>query len=91
MKIERQTITVRDAAKIIGCSHVLLYSEIKKGNFTQVIRIGRRIVVPIAALERYLANAGSKPEESDEDKAMRLLKDLKCPDELPSGMKPRSS
>jgi excisionase family DNA binding protein len=59
MKIERQTITVREAAKIIGCSHVLLYAEIKKGNFTQVIRIGRRLVVPMAALEKYLANAGA--------------------------------
>lgn len=59
MNIERQTVTVRQAAKIIGISHVLLYSEIKKGEFTQIIRIGRRIVVPIAALEKYLANAGA--------------------------------
>ena len=60
MNIERQTVTVREAARIIGLSHVALYSAIKKGEFTQVIRIGRRIVVPIAALEKYLANAGSR-------------------------------
>lgn len=59
MNIERKTVTVREAAKIIGCSHVLLYSEIRKGNFNQIIRIGHRIVVPISALEKFLENAGS--------------------------------
>lgn len=59
MNIERRTVTVREAAKIIGCSHVLLYSEIKKGNFKQIIRIGHRIVVPISALEKILENPGA--------------------------------
>jgi predicted DNA-binding transcriptional regulator AlpA len=60
MNVERQTVTVREAAKIIGLSHVALYAAIKSGKFTQVIRIGRRIVVPVAALDKLLANAGSK-------------------------------
>ena len=58
MDIERRTVTVREAARIIGVSHVSLYKEIREGKFNQIIRIGRRIVVPIAALEKYLAGAG---------------------------------
>lgn len=54
----RLTVTVDEAAEKIGVSRVSLYNAIKRGEFP-VIRIGRRIVVPIAALERYLANAGS--------------------------------
>lgn len=55
---ERLTVTVREAAKRIGVSHVSLYNAIERGEFP-ALRIGRRIVVPIAALEKYLASAGS--------------------------------
>lgn len=56
---ERLTVTVKEAAKALGCSHVSLYAAIKKGEFTQIIRIGHRIVIPVAALEKLLSTAGS--------------------------------
>ena len=57
---ERLTVTVREAAKMIGVSHVSLFAAINRGEFTQVIRIGRRILIPKAALEKLLASAGSR-------------------------------
>ena len=57
---ERLTVTVREAAKMIGVSHVSLFNAINRGEFTQVIRIGRRILIPRASLEKLLTNAGSK-------------------------------
>ncbi len=59
VKDERLTVTVREAAKMIGVSHVSLFNAINRGEFTQVIRIGRRILIPRAALDKLLTNAGS--------------------------------
>jgi excisionase family DNA binding protein len=57
---ERLTVTVDEAADAIGVSRVSLYNAINRGEFTSVIRIGRRILIPKAALEKLLATAGSK-------------------------------
>jgi hypothetical protein len=58
---ERQTMSVRSAAKIIGISHVSLFKAINNGTFKAYIRIGHRVFVPKVALEKYLENAGSQP------------------------------
>lgn len=55
---ERLTVTVDEAAEKIGVSRVSLYNAINRGEFTQIIRVGRRILIPKAALEKMLANAG---------------------------------
>jgi len=57
---KKLTVTVREAAKIIGVSHVSLYTAIASGEFTCVIRIGRRILIPKASLETMLASAGKE-------------------------------
>ena len=54
---ERLTVTVDEAADAIGVSRVSLYNAINRGEFTTVIRIGRRILIPKAALEKMLENA----------------------------------
>jgi len=59
---ERLTVTVDEAADAIGVSRVSLYNAINRGEFTQVIRIGRRILIPRAALSKLLAEAGTVKE-----------------------------
>jgi len=54
-KAERLTVTVDEAACAIGVSRVSLYNAINRGEFTSVIRIGRRILIPRAALEKMLS------------------------------------
>jgi excisionase family DNA binding protein len=51
---ERRAITVSEAASILGISRGSAY-EAAKRNEIPTIRIGRRLLVPLAALERMLA------------------------------------
>jgi len=54
MKTERLTLTVDEAAKILGIGRQLAYNRVKTGEIP-AIKIGRRLVVPRAALEKLLA------------------------------------
>ena len=61
MEEERLTLTVEEAAEALGISRPTAYEAIQTGEIPH-IRIGRRILVPRAALEKLLANAGEKVE-----------------------------
>ena len=50
-RLERQTYTVEEAAKILGISRTLAY---RKG-VLPTVRIAGRLLVPIQAVERMLA------------------------------------
>jgi excisionase family DNA binding protein len=54
----RATITVEAAAKILGIGRNQAYAAAARGEIP-VIRIGKRLLAPIAALER-LVNGGAK-------------------------------
>lgn len=54
-KLEEPAISVIDAAKILGLSRSGAYRAVKEGNFpVQVIRVGRRLIVPTSPLRRLL-------------------------------------
>ena len=57
MEREKLTVNVSEAAKAMGISRVSLYNVINRGEFRQVIRIGRRILIPKQALDNLLKNA----------------------------------
>ena len=51
----RATMTVPEAAKILGISRGLAYELIAAGRFpAPIIRAGRRILVPAAGIDRQL-------------------------------------
>ncbi len=53
--MDRQTVTVEEAAKALGCSRTAAYDLIRRGEFPVVtIKLGRRIVVPAKPLQRLL-------------------------------------
>jgi excisionase family DNA binding protein len=54
--IERQTLTIPEVAKMLGLSRNKTYEAAKRGDIT-TIKIGKRILVPVAALERKLQKA----------------------------------
>ena len=58
-ELRRKTITVRQTAKVMGISYNLALEACKRGDLPH-LRIGRRIVVPIDALDRFLAAAADK-------------------------------
>lgn len=57
MNGERLTYTVEEAAEKLGISRPVAYQAVNRGDIP-VIRIGRRILVPVAALEKLLNSAG---------------------------------
>ncbi len=50
------TVTVSEAALIVGIGRMAAYEAVRRGDIPS-LRIGRRIVVPRAALERMLGAA----------------------------------
>jgi excisionase family DNA binding protein len=52
--VERKTLTVEEAARLIGIGRSAAYTACRTGEIP-TIKIGRRLVVPVAALERMLA------------------------------------
>ncbi len=55
--VERRTLTVEEAAKALGIGRNSAYEAVKRGEIPS-ITIGRRLVVPAAALERMLSGEG---------------------------------
>lgn len=53
MEIVRWTMTVDEAAKCLGVSRTLAYEMVHRGELPS-LKLGRRIVVPVPALERML-------------------------------------
>lgn len=52
-------ITVEEAAALLKVSRPSAYQAVQRGEIP-VIRIGRRILVPVVALEKLLESAGNK-------------------------------
>ena len=59
MSIEKLTVTVEEAARLLGIGRNSAYEAVRRGELP-VIRLGRRYLVPRAALERMLAEATSR-------------------------------
>lgn len=57
----RLTLTVEEAAALIGISRAFAYEAVRRGEIPS-IRIGRRVLVPRAALHRLLA--GDDPADT---------------------------
>ena len=58
MEAERLTLTIDEAAKVLGIGRQLAYDRAKTGEIP-VIRIGRRLLVPRRALEKLLEDPKS--------------------------------
>lgn len=56
--IDRQTFTVEEAATLLGIGRNSAYQAIARGELP-ALRLGRRLLVPRAALERHLAESGA--------------------------------
>ena len=62
---ERPTLTVDEVGRILGISRSLAYEGVRIGDIPS-IRVGRRIIVPTAALRRLL-ELDPRPDDPPED------------------------
>lgn len=65
MEQVKQVYTIDEAAKMLGVSRGTAYECVKTGELPH-IKLGRRIVVPMAAFERFLNQAAVKDKTSNE-------------------------
>lgn len=63
MKVERQTYSVDEAAKLLGLGRNQAYEGVHRGEIPSV-RVGKRILVPRVALDRLLEKAGERDAEA---------------------------
>jgi len=63
--VERLTVTVEEAAVMLGISRTTAYGCASR-NEIPTVRLGRRVVVPTAALMAMLAGDGQRPGRSNE-------------------------
>ena len=75
--LERRTMSVEEAAVALGIGRTSAYLAARRGELP-CLRIGRRLVVPRAAIDRLLAGADLLPpglaaqhEQTDEQPARR--------------------
>ena len=54
--MDRKTITIAEAGEVLGIGRSAAYEAAKRGEIP-AIRIGRRLLVPLALLERLLAGS----------------------------------
>ena len=59
MDAEKTTLTVTEAAKLLGIGKNLAYEAIRRGELP-CIKIGHRMLVPVAALERMMEQGGNR-------------------------------
>jgi excisionase family DNA binding protein len=58
MQNARLTLTVVETAKLLGIGRTLCYERVRSGEIPS-LRIGRRVVIPRAALEKLLGDPKS--------------------------------
>ncbi len=57
---DRLTVTVEEAGALLGISRSLAYELVRRQELPS-LRLGRRIVVPVRALEDFLDSAVAEP------------------------------
>ncbi len=58
---DRRTLTVSECAKALGVSLGTMYKVVNDGQ-VPVLRLGKRLLIPSAALDRFLSEARAKTE-----------------------------
>lgn len=59
----KPTLTVEEVAKVLGTKRSATYEAVRRGQLGKVIRVGRTILVPTAALRRLLELDERDPDE----------------------------
>ena len=58
--MDRKTLSIPEAGEVLGIGRSAAYEAARAGQLP-AIRIGRRLLVPVVALERLLEQAGKPP------------------------------
>lgn len=76
----RATLSVAEAARLLGIGRGTAYEAVHRGEIPS-LRVGRRILVPRATVERLLADAGTRANHADA--ARTIGRPAPCPRATP--------
>jgi excisionase family DNA binding protein len=62
MNLDKLTLTVGEAAKLLGIGRQLAYDQVRTGRIPS-IRVGRRLLVPRRSLEKFLDSSENQQTE----------------------------
>jgi len=62
--LEPLAVTVPEAARLLGVSPALAYELIARGDL-KAVRLGRRLVVPVASLRELLGTSEGRPSSQE--------------------------
>ena len=60
--VERRTLTIKETAASLGISDWMVYEMVKRGEL-KTIRVGKRILVPVSALDQFVAENQSPDDQ----------------------------
>ena len=60
--VERRTLTIKETAASLGISDWMVYEMVKRGEI-KTIRVGKRILVPVSALDQFVAENQSPGDQ----------------------------
>ena len=61
-QVQRRTVTIQEAAKILGIGRDQAYNAARTGQLP-IIKIGKRLLVSLPALNRMIEEAGKRDAE----------------------------
>jgi excisionase family DNA binding protein len=64
LKLEKRTLTIPEAAQVLGISKNLAYDMAAQDKLP-VVRLGRSVLVPIAMLNKYLGGESIEERKSE--------------------------
>lgn len=64
--LRRRTVTVTEFAAIVGVSRSLAYQLVTEGRI-HAVKVNRRIVIPLSAIDRFLEDTASARESAQQD------------------------
>ena len=76
--MQRQTVSVEEAAAMLGLARPTVYAAVKRGEIPAV-RIGDRVLIPKAALRRMLHNAGGTGEVTPSSPGCSVVRERVSP------------
>ncbi len=62
--VTRLTVTMPEAAKLLGIGRNTAYEAARRGEIP-IVRIGKRLLVPVSALDRLLDGSSEKSQTED--------------------------
>ncbi len=91
-RLAAMALSVQEAARVLGLGRTTVFALVSRGELAS-LRVGRRRLVPVSAIEAYLVRASNGPPHSDTSTRPSALTGVEhdTPEVIPTGVLGRRS